>query len=963
MRIKRLHIGDFGILQNQTLEDLNSGLVVVGGHNRAGKSTFMQVLRYLGYGIPGSSALPPANVEYMVDADVLDEISGLLYHIRLQGAADPVCTVAGEGTRIPVSELYPVDSFTYRNLYTISLDQLARKPEGVTDKEMEKLQSALLGAGMTDIANIPRLENIFTRNARNIGGETGRLSNKAFKPHVQLIREGSDRKRKANAQVDEYQRRQELMQELKNRAESLGKDLEKAQARRDILETVRNNYEVIQETIDLDGSLKLHEGSRIPGSVKIENREKIVAAYENYSSQKEKLHDLFNSLALSLGSQQRAEKVKDLLFNYRNLLQGFTDRLSGLQEKWSSLQRMQDRLKQDMHELTARIKALNAGWGQEGIDRVRRLKLELLEERKIMDYASRMQDIDNKLEQARLRMDENKNKEQEIKNEIEEFEKTAPVSGLKLYFWLSLLFAAAGLVVSFFYPIAGLLFGVLGAAGVVVWAVYKGLGQKEISLRLKELRSRHASVSAACKKLQEQIDELNGERERIQSCLAEVSEKLGLPQTVTPSAVLEYYRAVSDIQKHIVRLDQEDKSVQEQAVQLAEQIEQIDKVLTELESASGISEDNGFVIQKDFMQEETWQNVKIRLKRWYDLMNTAVRLDNISRETDKVKSQILSLMGKEAERDEASLEEQVDEYLTQCKAYSDYQEMKKRLDTNMQSLMRAAASDRVTKAFSLLSSAEGQEKSPMQQLFDIYKDYAVPDSLEREYKTLLGEIDHLEQELEEVRKDIHETELLLKQLSLTEELEQAHEMILKGRSGLYQVSYEYAVQKAAAWLCREIRNEFMTRMKDELLLKADGILRRLTGEDYQRIIPNDSLSDFSFELKDGSRQENSRVLSRGTREQVFLAVRLGRIMEMQPSLPVIIDDSLVNFDWDHLKQAVQVIGDLSRTHQVFIMTCHPHLVEHFVQLERESGPPAQFWRLDQGRFFPSDGSELMEYLS
>ena len=91
MRIKRLHIGDFGILQNQTLEDLNSGLVVVGGHNRAGKSTFMQVLRYLGYGIPGSSAFR-CNVEYMVDADVLDEISGLLYHIRLQGAADPVCT-------------------------------------------------------------------------------------------------------------------------------------------------------------------------------------------------------------------------------------------------------------------------------------------------------------------------------------------------------------------------------------------------------------------------------------------------------------------------------------------------------------------------------------------------------------------------------------------------------------------------------------------------------------------------------------------------------------------------------------------------------------------------------------------------------------------------------------------------------------------------------------------------------
>ena len=83
-----------------------------------------------------------------------------------------------------------------------------------------------------------------------------------------------------------------------------------------------------------------------------------------------------------------------------------------------------------------------------------------------------------------------------------------------------------------------------------MWAVYKGLGQKEISLSLEGAgeAGMHRFLSA-CKKLQEQIDELNGERERIQSCLAEVSEKLGLPQTVTPSAVLEYYRAVSDIQE------------------------------------------------------------------------------------------------------------------------------------------------------------------------------------------------------------------------------------------------------------------------------------------------------------------------------------------------------------------------------------------------------------------------------
>ena len=42
---------------NQTLEDLHPGLVIVGGCNRAGKSTFMQVLQYLGY-VPSGGSFP-----------------------------------------------------------------------------------------------------------------------------------------------------------------------------------------------------------------------------------------------------------------------------------------------------------------------------------------------------------------------------------------------------------------------------------------------------------------------------------------------------------------------------------------------------------------------------------------------------------------------------------------------------------------------------------------------------------------------------------------------------------------------------------------------------------------------------------------------------------------------------------------------------------------------------------------
>src|SRR5690606_15198306 len=111
---------------------------------------------------------------------------------------------------------------------------------------------------------------------------------------------------------------------------------------------------------------------------------------------------------------------------------------------------------------------------------------------------------------------------------------------------------------------------------------------------------------------------------------------------------------------------------------------------------------------------------------------------------------------------------------------------------------------------------------------------------------LVLQIKKQEEELEICRKEIQKTNIFLDQLSLTELLEQAHDMIHKGRSGLYQESYRYAVYKTAAWICREIRNGFLEKTKDELLLQSEDILEQLTAGDYRRILPKEDLSDFSF---------------------------------------------------------------------------------------------------------------------
>ena len=91
---------------------------------------------------------------------------------------------------------------------------------------------------------------------------------------------------------------------------------------------------------------------------------------------------------------------------------------------------------------------------------------------------------------------------------------------------------------------------------------------------------------------------------------------------------------------------------------------------------------------------------------------------------------------------------------------------------------------------------------------------------------------------------------------------------------------------------------------------------------------------------------------------MFLAVRISRIKEISPSLPVILDDSFVNFDIAHTKNTVKALVKLSMTHQIFVLTCHATLVE----LIMSQSPKAQYIKLERGKFTESLGEDLKEYL-
>ena len=121
---------------------------------------------------------------------------------------------------------------------------------------------------------------------------------------------------------------------------------------------------------------------------------------------------------------------------------------------------------------------------------------------------------------------------------------------------------------------------------------------------------------------------------------------------------------------------------------------------------------------------------------------------------------------------------------------------------------------------------------------------------------------------------------------------------------------------------------FRDRHQPTLLLRAGEHLGGITGGRYDRIEVGDA-SDKSFYLSGPRELVPRRVegsLSQGTREQVYLALRLAvvdHLDEGEERLPLVMDETLVNWDATRRDRAFDLLEQVGRNRQVFFFTCHP----------------------------------------
>ncbi len=154
------------------------------------------------------------------------------------------------------------------------------------------------------------------------------------------------------------------------------------------------------------------------------------------------------------------------------------------------------------------------------------------------------------------------------------------------------------------------------------------------------------------------------------------------------------------------------------------------------------------------------------------------------------------------------------------------------------------------------------------------------------------------------------------------ELRQQREDLL---SQLQAGAGRWSVLALAHHILSRSRSAYEAEHRPAVIEKAEHFFKAWTDDRYTRIVAPLGEDVRGIERVDGV-EVPLAGLSRGTSEQLYLALRFGLVQHFVETsgepLPIVMDDILVNFDPDRAERAARSIEELSDTCQIIYFTCH-----------------------------------------
>ncbi len=207
-----------------------------------------------------------------------------------------------------------------------------------------------------------------------------------------------------------------------------------------------------------------------------------------------------------------------------------------------------------------------------------------------------------------------------------------------------------------------------------------------------------------------------------------------------------------------------------------------------------------------------------------------------------------------------------------------------------------------------------------------------PDRLHARIDETTGALTEANDQLRDLDQTIGELNKEIQLLSTDTELSRLKAERAALRTRLRNISRQWLVHRSAEHLIAEARRRFEEERQPEVVRSASEFLQTFTQGRYTRIIAELEDAGALAILHQSGERVPTQALSRGTAEQLYLALRLGYITATRAgaeALPVVMDDILVNFDSARRAAATEAIAQFANRTQVLYFTCHPDTASQF----------------------------------
>ncbi|MFG6121240.1 AAA family ATPase [Thalassobacillus sp. B23F22_16] len=955
MKITYIHIYGFGKWQNFTLHLEKTNFPIMIGKNEAGKSTIRKFILFVLFGLPPkqrefyqpkTGGTVGGRMELLLDNGEKMMVERL--HDRNKGAAVCLLPDGTEKEESYLQALLGMGRNTYESIFSFEAADLT----DLHKIDQDDLGETLLNIGLTGSTRINETERTL-----------GQQLSERFRPQ--------GKKPPINQRLQELDKINEKLKDMEREEASYQQLNKEQQETKDHLELLRHQKETIQEDL-----------FRLQRLLQVKD---VVLAYHQYASSriekpvefpvdgKERLHALKDQL-LPLESEQqlvrqhiqeneqRLENVQNSMLSPKLMeeMKELSAALPDIQDSIRKEEELKERIRKYEYNVTRELKELNINLTQEALANYdfpffleeewaqaarQKERLEGDEERvKEQEYLLSAQE--KHIEDRRAEWEDQLLDESSYHHyitDLEAFEQKQRRGGgnegsasdkrqrqAKQTFGLTAALAAIGLLTAWLLsslPVA--MFAILMLIGG--YYIYRqstslgpelsqesdvsNLSEEEYYLFRKKV-DQHEKASYELDHLQDQWQRSSVERMKLEEQKQSIcSRRERLNQLIEEQRKQYPFLEVSPV--HWGRLYHAVKPLQEQYRQAQELKEEV---------ASLENERKKYTVQLEtFLTAAGWE--------WND--NQLSALIGYFHEGEKAVQ--------ETDRDRVRLEVDIE----------DLREKKKQLEIRMlpfkrekNSLFEAAGSENEQDFLQIAEAAEAERnrrdkrEDLRRQLTTILKKgdiegyqvmEKVPDYqlLEQQLTQLQEKLQHVEEERDSRRQELADLHNKLSKLEHAASFsEQRHQLQAK-RDELQAEAREWAVLQTAYNMLLQTKEVYQHTYLPDVLDRASDLFSRLTEEAYHRVHFHPEQGDLQIETADGFSFSASE-LSRGTADQLYVALRLSlsAVLSSEERLPFLIDDAFVHFDRTRTGVMMDIIKELTVSHQVFLFTTREDLADN-----------------------------------